>query len=76
MEELLKKIADKSDLLVTWVRDMTTLTQNPYSAGLNVPKVLEDLGGYATDLRRDVAQLEEDIKQMLTPEAESATVEQ
>ena len=57
---------------------MKTLVQNPYSAGLNIQKVLDDLQGYASDLVRQVAAAQ---KKIAPPEdesekAESASVEQ
>jgi len=81
MLEDVQAIQDKVGTLVNWVSEMKTLIQNPYSSGLNVPRVLEDLGGFAADLTRDIYNLEEKMKQANTPEEESdkakdATVEQ
>lgn len=81
MLEDVQAIQDKVGTLVNWVSEMKTLIQNPYSSGLNVPRVLEDLGGFAADLTKDIYNLEEKIKQANTPEEESdkakdATVEQ
>lgn len=81
MLEDVQAIQDKVGTLVNWVSEMKTLIQNPYSSGLNVPRVLEDLGGFAADLTRDIYNLEEKMKQADTPEEESdkakdATVEQ
>lgn len=81
MLEDVQAIQDKVGTLVNWVSEMKTLTQNPYSSGLNVPRVLEDLGGFAADLTRDIYNLEEKMKQANTPEegsdkAKDATVEQ
>ena len=45
------------------------------SSGLNVPRVLEDLGGFAADLTKDLYNLEEKIKQAGTPEQESEKTE-
>ena len=81
MLEDVQAIQEKVGTLVNWVSEMKTLTQNPYSSGLNVPRVLEDLGGFAADLTKDLYNLEEKIKQADTPEqesekAENASVEQ
>lgn len=81
MLEDIQAIQEKVGTLVNWVSEMKTLTQNPYSSGLNVPRVLEDLGGFAADLTKDLYSLEEKIKQAGTPEqesekAENASVEQ
>ena len=81
MLEDVQAIQEKVGTLVNWVSEMKTLTQNPYSSGLNVPRVLEDLGGFAADLTKDLYNLEEKMKQASTPEqesekAENASVEQ
>lgn len=81
MLEDIQAIQEKVGTLVNWVSEMKTLTQNPYSSGLNVPRVLEDLGGFAADLTKDLYNLEEKMKQANTPEqesekAENASVEQ
>ena len=77
MLDNIHSIQEKVDTLISWVGEMRVLIQNPYINGLNIPKVIEDLGGYAVDLRNDIAQLEKDAKQALTPEIEeTATAEQ
>lgn len=81
MLEDVQAIQEKVGTLVNWVSEMKTLIQNPYSSGLNVPRVLEDLGGFAADLTKDLYSLEEKMKQADTPEqesekAENASVEQ
>jgi len=75
MLEDVQAIQEKVGTLVNWVSEMKTLTQNPYSSGLNVPRVLEDLGGFAADLTKDLYSLEEEIKQAGTPEQESEKTE-
>lgn len=80
MLEDLNTIQDKVGLLVSWVSEMKTLMQNPYSNGLNIPKVLDDLAGYSADLTKQVYALQEKMKKELQPEvenekAESASVE-
>ena len=77
MLDNIHSIQEKVDTLIRWVGEMRVLIQNPYINGLNMSKVIEDLGGYAVDLRNDIAQLEKDAEQALTPEIEeTATVEQ
>ena len=75
MLEDVQAIQEKVGTLVNWVSEMKTLIQNPYSSGLNVPRVLEDLGGFAADLTKDLYNLEEKIKQAGTPEQESEKTE-
>jgi len=72
MLEDIKALQEKIGLLVNWVSEMKTLTQNPYAAGLNIPKVLEDLGGYAADLTQTVFALEQKATNELTPEVENS----
>lgn len=62
MLEDVQAIQEKVGTLVNWVLEMKTLTQNPYSSGLNVPRVLEDLGNFAADLTKDLYNLEEKLK--------------
>ena len=75
MLEDVQAIQEKVGTLVNWVSEMKTLIQNPYASGLNVPRVLEDLGGFAADLTRDLYNLEEKMKQADTPEQESEKAE-
>ena len=72
MLEDINKLQDQVGILVNWVAEMKTLTQNPYSAGLNIHKVLEDLGGYAADLTKAVYELEKRANEELRPEVESS----
>ena len=78
MLEDLDKLQEKAGVLVSWVSEMKSLIQNPYSNGLNMPKVLEDLGGYAADLVKSIYALQEKAKQTEaeSEKAESASVEQ
>lgn len=75
MLEDLNAIQDKVGLLVSWVAEMRALIQNPYSNGLNVPKVLEDLAGYSAELTKQIYVLQERMKKELQPEAESEKAE-
>ena len=78
MLEDVQAIQEKVGTLVNWVSEMKTLIQNPYSNGLNVPRVLEDLGGFAADLTRDLYNLEEKLQapKEESEKAESASAEQ
>jgi len=86
MLDEIQAILDDAGLLVNWVVSMKEMTQNPYSAGLNINKVLEDLGNYAADLVRKTRNLqkemqeefgaEEDKPEEETEKAENASVEQ
>ena len=58
MLEDLQELEKEVGTLVNWVAEMKGLIQNPYSNGLNVPKVLNDLGGYAADLTKRINALE------------------
>ena len=40
---MLQNIQEKVAALINWVNEMKKLNQNPYGAGLNVTKVLNDL---------------------------------
>lgn len=77
MLEDLENLGEKASTLVNWVAEMKTIIQNPYSNGLNMPKVLEDLGGYAADMVRTIYALHEKVKSEEEGEkAESASAEQ
>jgi len=79
---MLQNIQEKVAALVNWVNEMKKLNQNPYGAGLNVTKVLNDLGDFATELLNDLQKLEnestlpEGSVSVETETPDSATVEQ
>lgn len=62
MLEQVQGIQERVGTLVNWVSEMQALIENPYSNGLNVPKVLKDLQGYAAELTKAVYALEESVK--------------
>lgn len=64
MKEKLEELQTKIGTLANWVSEMQTIIENPYSAGLNVPKMLKDLQGYGQDLSQTVYV----IQQMLDEE--------
>jgi len=77
MLEDLERLQEKAGVLVNWVAEMKDLIRNPYASGLNVPKVLEDLGGYAADMVREINSIQEKAQSAEESEkAESASVEQ
>lgn len=78
MLEDLDKLQEKAGVLVNWILEMRALIQNPYSAGLNIPKVLDDLQGYAGDMVKSIHALQEKAKTIEeeSEKAESASVEQ
>ena len=77
MLEDLERLQEKAGVLVNWVAEMKDLIRNPYANGLNVPKVLEDLGGYAADMVREINSIQEKAQSTEESEkAESASVEQ
>lgn len=81
MLEDIQAIQDEVGTLINWILEMQNLLQNPYSSGLNVQRVLNDLTGYAKGLTKMVYDLEQKIKiaegvEEETEKADSATVEQ
>ena len=65
---MLEELSNQAGVLVNWVMEMKTISSNPYTNGLNVEKMLDDLQGYASDLVKKV----EALKVELQPEAESS----
>jgi len=57
MEEQLKQIQNKVNVLNNWVEEMKLLVENPYSNGINTERVLKDLGGFAKDLSESINHL-------------------
>ncbi len=70
MKEKLNTIQDQVGTLVNWVSDMKAIVENPYSNGLNIQRVLEDLGGFAATLTRSVSEVQEMVNQAEKPEVE------
>jgi hypothetical protein len=70
---MLEQISNKAGVLVNWVNEMQTIAENPYTNGLNIERMLQDLQGFAADLVKDIAALEEELKGQEAPvEAESS----
>jgi hypothetical protein len=59
---MLEQINNKVGVLVNWVNEMQTIAENPYTNGLNIERMLQDLQGFAADLVKDIAALEEELK--------------
>lgn len=77
MLEQVKDIQERVGTLVNWIAEMQAIVDNPYSNGLNINKVLKDLQGFATELTKQVSQLEINIAEANTPkEADLDSVEQ
>ena len=78
MDDKMDLILEKIAMLQNWTREMASLQENPYIKDFNITKMLEDLGGFVTGLRKDV----EELKTLYTetpgePEANiSTTAEQ
>lgn len=59
MKDKLDRIQDQVGTLVNWVSDMKTIVENPYSNGLNIQRVLEDLGNFSANLTKAIYELQE-----------------
>lgn len=59
MKKELKELLDQAGTLVDWVLQMYQITENPYSNGLKIDKVLDDLKGYASNLVRKINELQQ-----------------
>lgn len=70
---MLEQISNKAGVLVNWINEMQTISENPYTNGLNVERMLQDLQGFAADLVKDVAALEEELKGQEVPVEEASS---
>ena len=75
MLEQVQGIQERVGTLVNWVSEMQTLVENTYSNGLNIPKVLKDLQGYAAELTKAVYALEKTIEDSTEPTEDVETIE-
>lgn len=64
---MLEQIDNKVGVLVNWVNEMQTIAENPYTNGLNIERMLQDLQGFAADLAKDVAALKEETENQSAP---------
>lgn len=70
---MLEQISNKVGVLSNWVSEMQTIAENPYTNGLNIERMLQDLQGFAADLAKDVAALEEELKGQEAPVEEESS---
>lgn len=70
---MLEQISNKAGVLVNWVSEMQTIAENPYTNGLNIERMLQDLQGFAEDLVKDIAALEEELKGQEAPAEEESS---
>lgn len=70
---MLEQINNKAGVLVNWVNEMQTIAENPYTNGLNIERMLQDLQGFAADLVRDIAALEKELKEQEEPAEEESS---
>lgn len=70
---MLEQISNKVGVLSNWVSEMQTIAENPYTNGLNIERMLQDLQGFAADLAKDVAALEEELKRQEAPVEEESS---
>lgn len=70
---MLEQIDNKVGVLVNWVSEMQTIAENPYTNGLNIERMLQDLQGFAADLAKDVAALKEETENQSAPVEEESS---
>lgn len=70
---MLEQIDNKVGVLVNWVNEMQTIAENPYTNGLNIERMLQDLQGFAADLAKDVAALKEETENQSAPVEEESS---
>ena len=75
MLEQVQGIQERVGTLVNWVSEMQTLVENTKYNGVNIPKVLKDLQGYAAELTKAVYALEKTIKDSTEPTEDVETIE-
>lgn len=76
MLEDLQAIDKEVATLINWIAEMKGLISNPYAAGLNMPRVLEDLSGFAAGLNKRIYDLEQKMEKEIKPEAEEGEKEE
>lgn len=60
------KILEHGNLLLTFVSEMENLSNNPYSAGIDIKRLLTDLKGYGNQMVELIKELPDDEQE---PEA-------
>lgn len=53
------KALEMIDNLQNWLQNINSIATHPYSAGVNVVKMLEDLGAFVEDLKGTIRSIEE-----------------
>lgn len=70
---MLEQIDNKVGVLVNWVNEMQTIAENPYTNGLNIERMLQDLQGFAADLVKDIEALKEELAGQSAPVEEESS---
>lgn len=70
---MLEQIDNKAGVLVNWVNEMQTIAENPYTNGLNIERMLQDLQGFAADLVKDIEALKEELAGQSAPVEEESS---
>jgi hypothetical protein len=70
---MLEQISNKAEVLVNWVNEMQTIAENPYTNGLNIERMLQDLQGFATDLVKDIAAVQAQLDEAEAPLKEESS---
>lgn len=70
---MLEQIDNKVGVLVNWVNEMQTIAENPYTNGLNIERMLQDLQGFAADLVKDIEALKQEMEGQSAPVEEESS---
>jgi hypothetical protein len=70
---MLEQINNKAGVLVNWVNEMQTIAENPYTNGLNIERMLQDLQGFAEDLVKDIAAVQAQLDEAEAPLKEESS---
>jgi hypothetical protein len=70
---MLEQISNKAGVLVNWVSEMKTISENPYTNGLNIERMLQDLQGFAEDLVKDIAAVQAQLDEAEAPLKEESS---
>lgn len=70
---MLEQIDNKAGVLVNWVNEMQTIAENPYTNGLNIERMLQDLQGFAADLVKDIEALKQEMEGQSAPVEEESS---
>ena len=70
---MLEQISNKAGVLVNWVSEMQTIAENPYTNGLNIERMLQDLQGFAADLVKDIEAVQAQLDEAEAPLKEESS---